>query len=104
MADYATLWVCVDCMMTEASGEIPEDMDERRPEPWSAIHADDQHRLITPGLMADEHQDDCPNFEDGDFVGLDDEPCEDQDFSWYPCHGCGSHLGGSRHAYTMHLD
>ena len=105
MKDYATLWVCVDCLMTEASGELPEDRDERVPEPWSAIHPDDQDKHITPGLVFEEHLSDCPNFdESGDYLGIDDEPCEEQEFSWSRCDGCGSTLGGSRHAYTMHLD
>lgn len=96
--DYATLWVCIDCRDAEASGE-PQDVPT-----WTAIHPDDMWKLITPGLMAEEHAEECPNFdEDGNYIGMDDEFCEDQDFSWARCHGCGSTLGGSRHAYTMHL-
>lgn len=105
MKDYATLWVCVDCLMDEATGGNDEGRDERNPAPWSAIHPDDAHRPITMGLVYEEHAEDCPNFDsDGDYLGYEDEPCEDISFSWSRCHGCGSTLGGSRHAYTMHLE
>lgn len=102
MTDYATLWVCIDCHMTAANGETIEDRDERAPEPWSDLNGDT--RSVTPGLMASEHDEDCSNFDaDGSFLGVDDEPCETEDFSWRRCDGCGSTLGGARFAYTLHF-
>ena len=138
-----TLWVCSDCMTTEASGQLPEGFDEdgqsgdeRRPAPWSLVDEDPSIVHVTPGMLADEHSGDCPNYgylpcaggcfegdvgvEDGPYVECDacsgdghgprrewdgshDEPCEDIDFSWTSCEGCGSTLGGSRHAYTAWL-
>ena len=103
---YVTLWVCIDCRDCEASGVLPDPDDFRPgtvPDPWSV---DQGPGRVTPGLMFPEHHDDCVNFDHdtGEYLGIGDCFCEDQDFSWSPCHGCGSHLGGSRHAYTYHLE
>lgn len=86
----STLWVCVDCLMTDVNGEIPEDRDDRSPLPWSKW---DDTREITLGLMKEEHSCDGSDPECG---------CESIEFSWRSCDGCGSHLGGSRQAYTFH--
>ena len=139
-----TLWVCIDCMMAEANGELPDGFDEdgrsgdeRRPVPWARVAEDSSIAHVTAGMLADEHEDACPNYgylpcpnvacgdgdvgaEDGPYVecgscsgdghgprrawdGTHDEPCEDIDFTWSSCDGCGSTLGGSRHAYTAWL-
>lgn len=47
MKDYATLWVCIDCHMEEATGEPQHGVDT-----WSAIHPDDERYPIIPGLRA----------------------------------------------------
>ena len=101
--DTVTLWVCLDCRDSEASGEEQLDDNDEPIETWTKVDNDLSIQHVTPGLIAEEHLDNCPNFEGGDYVGHDDEPCEDQEFSWTPCDGCGSHLGGSRHAYTAWL-
>lgn len=85
-----TLWVCVDCMLTEATGELPADLDADQPAPWARESATD----VTPGLLRSEHNDGCEgDWEQGCY-------CEHREFSWSQCDGCGSTLGGSRHAYT----
>ena len=134
----ATLWVCSDCATTEASGRLPEHYyedgrspDPRQPEPWSALGDVQVH--ATPGLIADEHDDDCANYGyapcpagcddgyvdegasgrvcetchgDGHGPRMDgrdaDDDCEAIGFSWRPCDGCGSSLGGDRYGYTLH--
>jgi hypothetical protein len=89
-----TMWVCVDCLMARES-EPPESPDR---EPWGLDPSVD----VTLGLLSTEHDTPCGSFDgpDGDFLGGECE-CETHDFSWQPCDGCGSTLGGSRHAYTM---
>lgn len=84
-----TLWVCVDCLMMAANDEAPVDPDPTQPEPWAIENATD----VTMGLLLSEHySNDCDEEAECD--------CETRDFSWSPCDGCGSTLGGSRHAFT----
>lgn len=96
-----TAWVCVDCYYAHHGFPEDEDYPPAR-EPLSLIG---DHE-VTAGLLADGHIHDCPNFpmlEDGtrgDFVGTDCD-CERVSFSWSPCQGCGSPLGGEREALTV---
>lgn len=86
-----TLWVCVDCMMTEATGEaIERDAASTEPEPWARESATD----VTSGLDSTEHE--C-DYAAGEWQECE---CETQTFSRSQCDGCGTWLGGSRHAYT----
>lgn len=87
---YATLWVCVDCMMVHANGETEGEPDRV---PW-AIY--DDARNLTMGLMREEHE--CESDGDGEC------DCETLEFSWSACEGCGSALGGSRYAFTEHWE
>jgi hypothetical protein len=96
--NHATIWVCVDCHFTYHGVD-----DEPHPDAWSREPAS----TVTPGLVASEHLADCPNVDHdtGEWLGMGDCPgCEDIDFSWSRCEGCGSTLGGSRHAYTVWWD
>ena len=61
--------VCTDCIMLIANGD-----------------GDDAH--------ADVMSDQWPNHH----FGYGGDPDDDADFAWIPCEGCGSTLGGSRHA------
>lgn len=90
---HATIWVCVDCHMTDAQGEVSADAET---EPWSHANGELEH---TPGMIYDEHT--C--HDDGLTAPErnDDCECETTEFSWSMCEGCGSTLGGSRHAYTV---
>ena len=88
-----TIWVCVDCLMADANGEMPADPDPTEPEPWALWDGLGRTHIVAPGMMREDHYDDCdPDDECG---------CERQDFSWQHCDGCGSRLGGSREAYTF---
>jgi hypothetical protein len=91
MREYATIWVCVDCRMADATGE-PQDGAEC--EPWSHANAELEP---TAGLRREEHE--C-----GKELGLSLDTecgCEEETFSWSSCEGCGSDLGGSRWPYTV---
>jgi hypothetical protein len=70
-------------------GELPEDA----PVPLNKFTKDDE---ITAGLLWEEHAEDCPNRVAGE--GVDECECDTQSFSWESCDGCGSPLGGERHA------
>ena len=102
--ETATIWVCIDCRDTEASGQLPDGFDEdgqsgdeRRPVPWSAI--EDETRA-TPGLIADEHSDDCPNL--GLLpcpAGCDDGDANGPDEPYAPCPSCDGTGRGPRMDY-----
>jgi hypothetical protein len=62
-------------------------------EPLSLIGDDVE---VTAGIV---HGKDRPAHEDGEECD-----CDYITFSWSPCGGCGSTLGGSRHALTVWLD
>ena len=79
---YPTQWVCVDCIMLLANGEEPVEATDRIPLSLFSVSAD-----IVPGMSC-EHGSGC------------DWECDTRDFSWSACDGCGSALGGSRHAVT----
>lgn len=93
------LWLCTCCMLAHAAdgcGCLPNGQTHDR-EPLSAIPA---HLDLAMGLSRDEHDDQCPNRDDeeSERVACD---CEIRDFTWSTCDGCGSHLGGERHAFTL---
>lgn len=92
---YCTLWACVDCLILEANGEVSPDRPTDQPEPLCLVDRPDR---VTLGMTLEDHAEDCPNRQAGECV--DECECEDRDFSWSPCDLCGSHLGGSRHAFT----
>lgn len=105
-----TIWVCLDCMMTDANGELPDDRDESQPEPW-ALWADWPAGELTMGTLdhecrvTDHTCQDADGYESDDCecpAGeiADECDCEHDSFSWRHCEGCGSSLGGERHAYT----
>jgi hypothetical protein len=79
-------WVCQCCMLVLANGECCAETHDAEPmNKFDDIHA-------TLGMLKEEHADEC----DGE--GACD--CERKDFSWSSCDGCGSILGGERHAVT----
>lgn len=85
------LWGCVDCLFAIANGDFPED-PERAEE-------------VREGIRRNGGRVGIGHFHGVDYCGREhgedyDEQteCETQDFSWTPCHLCGSTLGGSRHA------
>lgn len=94
MQETCTVWVCRDCMLHHANGECGN------------CHADEGHdrvpmSLCNPwevamGMLGKEHP--CTEWEHG---VTDECDCETQNFSWSSCDGCGSNLGGERHAMTL---
>jgi len=75
------LWVCVDCMIVAVNGDYSGLTDERCEEVDAGLEG-------TGGYVV-------PNFDGSE---TDDGIRE---FSWSPCHCCGSELGGSRHRMAV---
>jgi len=80
MKIQGTFWVCVDCMFLAVNAEHPSDPDPTQPVPWALW----RERLSTNWTA--------------DFGGDDDEGIDS--FSWQPCGGCGSTLGGERYRFV----
>lgn len=93
---HFTIWVCVDCLMTDSSGEPAENPDR---EPWNLLDREPEGSHVTMGLMREEHS--CGYESDPDSSAWEECNCADDEFSWSTCDGCGSSLGGSRHACTL---
>ncbi|OPZ65192.1 MAG: hypothetical protein BWY85_00730 [Firmicutes bacterium ADurb.Bin506] len=97
----AAIWVCSDCMFHEANGECsscPGQMfDGHDREPWNLLDREPEGSHVTLGMTLDEHDHDCAVHAEGEC----DKDCEQKEFSWSSCDGCGSTLGGSRHAATL---
>lgn len=91
-----TIWVCQDCMFMHANGEEPLDRPATEPELWNRFPLAAE---ISMGLGREEH--DCDYATGGEYGECD---CEHQSFSWQSCDGCGSTLGGDRHAFTYWTD
>ena len=88
-----TIWVCTDCMILHANGDEPTDPREDEPAPWALW---DDGSDVTMGITREDHDCDDPDA----WERADDCGCERREFSWSQCQGCGSHLGGSRYAFT----
>lgn len=90
------LWVCVDCYETHHG--VREDHNEPPDrEPLNLIPADAD---VTGGMFWEQHEPDCEHAKSRGDDGGECE-CERQTFSWRPCQGCGSTLGGAREALTV---
>lgn len=102
--ESVVIWVCTCCMFREALGECCADDihagDSR--EPLSAIGPGDS---VTLGMGWQEHHEQCEAYTTKGTPASDYEcDCERRPFSWSACEGCGSRLGGERHAMTLWLD
>lgn len=84
---YGTLSVCTCCLMAHAADGCG-DFDHDR-EPLSKI---EPPYTVTLGMIAEEHGEHCHR---------EECECEQLGFSWSSCDGCGSPLGGDRHAMTL---
>jgi len=87
------MWICQDCLILLANDEMPTEPTDRVP--LSAIDAGDE---LTPGMDWRKHECGRPSWNEGECE------CETTDFSWTPCEGCGSPLGGDRYAATLWWD
>jgi hypothetical protein len=92
--ETATVWLCQDCTLVHANGECDPYRPADLPEPLSAIDDGDE---LTLGLLEEEHDDECTETDRAE-GGCN---CEQRSFSWSRCDGCGSDLGGDRHAATL---
>lgn len=90
-----TIWVCTDCMLEHHyPGEMEGTGEEWRNYPNAKLGS------ITAGILCDRRDDDYHLYESDEHS----EECETLTFSWFRCDGCGSTLGGSRHAFTVWED
>lgn len=88
---YRVLWVCTCCLMAHAADGCGEcDHDDREP-----LNKIEPPFTVTLGMLASEHHEQCPRSDSRDC------DCERLGFSWSSCDGCGSPLGGDRHAMTL---
>lgn len=106
MSDTYTLWLCQCCMIAAVHGEpchCIEDAEDRgsdREHPEGLLgKLEGEH--ITMGLLREQHDSDCMNYH----TQLNGSPyecdCETRNFVMFEeCGGCGSTLGGERHAFT----
>lgn len=108
MVTTYTVWICSDCMMLLANGEVTEGAEQP---PMALL---DGMGDVTPGLTADEHHEDCDlrnsaaarevealhNLDERTDLYDCNLGCEDKDFSHQTCDGCGG-LPGARHAATV---
>lgn len=115
MADTYTIWVCQDCIMHHANGECgnchvnlyyqDHETDAHDREPLGLV----DNTKVTMGMMWEEHDSSCLLSGDSGSVPLEiantyECNCETMTFSWSSCEGCGSTLGGERHAMTLWFD
>lgn len=93
-----TIWVCQDCMFVHANGETGNESPDR--EPWEYLFdREPDGSSVTMGLTREEHE--CGWQDDEDSECWQECECADTEFSWSQCQGCGSTLGGSRHAFSL---
>ena len=84
-------WVCSDCLMFIANGDLPDCADDETAKAVVAgVESEPGHWVA--GGECEEHQDHNHCAESG---------CDSRDFSWSDCECCGSSLGGSRHKASV---
>lgn len=95
------LWVCIDCFVLLVNGEV-QDGCENPDQLLSELDGLEP----TPGMLFRHHEDGCLYHDSPESAPIDDYECacETQSFSWSPCSGCGSNLGGERFAVTAWID
>lgn len=84
------IWACVDCYVLHVNGDIDPGLGT---DAAALLLSKCAGAEITAGML--DHDDNCTLDTDGECE------CETRDFSWSHCAGCGSTLGGSRHALTL---
>lgn len=100
-----TIWACADCYEAH-HGLMDEWPDDRVPDRTPLALVDDAD-TVTSGALPEEHAPDCELRKVAEAGLADnvsctyDEECETVTFSWSHCPGCGSTLGGTRHALTI---
>ena len=87
-----TIWVCVDCMFEH---HYPGEYAGSTGKEW-CNYPDAKMGDITAGISCDKGE--CHYWEDEEEHS---EECATLTFSRSRCDGCGSTLGGTRHAFTI---
>lgn len=87
MRVYHEQYVCVDCVMFIANGDLPEDEEDAT----RLLFEFDRYAQENIDWRLGSHE---ITWEDGIEVRVE---LEEQEFSWSECDCCGSSLGGSRH-------
>jgi len=110
MEESYTIWCCDNCMFVHANGVDlryesdhgmdydPEDNPSPEPEPWGLWK--DSLQTMAMGLTWEEHHEECRGEYVGDYI-TEECDCEIDQFSTMSCEGCGNHLHGTRHAFTV---
>lgn len=88
--ETTTIWVCQDCLIAHANGEIADDVEHA---PLTKLEGLE----VTLGITENEHNDWCELL---DLVSLECG-CEHIEFSPADCDGCEQTLAGERHALTL---
>jgi len=92
---WGDMWVCQCCALEHANGECCDGGHDVAP--WANV--DFARFSVTAGLLWEEHHEECGNRLAERWVEECD--CDTREFSWSSCDGCGSTLGGTRHAHTL---
>jgi hypothetical protein len=90
--NYATIWVCTDCIHLHCNGEYDPDRPADLPEPLSQIPATAD---LSAGMLLEHHAPDH---------NPDECSCEFDPFSTRACDGCGDYHHGERYAMTLVYD
>ena len=98
-------WLCEHCYIHLVNGDCTKpDTCHVGLHEWEVDATDENDPLhlfgdmhVTPGMLSEEHHEWCPNHTGAYEADCD---CETHSFSWSACDGCGSNLGGVRHAVT----
>ena len=88
MREHFPIRVCEDCYLTHHGYDEHELGYTPDREPWGLLAGDDEVVDVSSGWVGDD-------LDDEDYAGDDDG------FSWSPCDGCGSRLGGNRYRMTI---
>ena len=91
-------WVCTDCIMFLANGDLPADDSGAASAIVAGCEREDPYRWVCGGTC-EEH---APTEENPRaWEACSEAGCDEMDFSWRTCDCCGSKLGGSRHKASL---
>lgn len=99
-------WICTHCFIHLVNGDCTDVLyaePDSTEEQCGANYTIPMHMFgdmhVTMGMLYSEHTEECQDAQRGKaYEGECD--CEANNFSWSACDGCGSNLGGKRHAVT----
>lgn len=98
-------WICAHCYIHLVNGDCtdvlyaePDSTEEQCGQNYTVPMSLFGDMYVTSGMPSEEHGEECQEDDRGDEAFECD--CETRGFSWSACDGCGSNLGGERHAVT----